>query len=35
MDYISKLGAIPVFHTEEGFPGCMMRPFMAYLASKG
>jgi methionyl aminopeptidase len=23
MDYISQLGAIPVFATEEGFPGCI------------
>jgi methionyl aminopeptidase len=23
MDYMTQLGAIPVFHTEEGFPGCI------------
>src|SRR5260370_35983727 len=23
MDYITRLGAVPVFHTEEGFPGCI------------
>jgi len=23
MNYITQLGAIPVFHTEEGFPGCI------------
>jgi len=23
MSYITQLGAIPVFHTEEGFPGCI------------
>jgi methionyl aminopeptidase len=23
MDYITQLGAMPVFHTEEGFPGCI------------
>jgi len=23
MDYISQLGAVPVFATEEGFPGCI------------
>jgi len=23
MAYIADLGAIPVFHTEEGFPGCI------------
>jgi methionyl aminopeptidase len=23
MDYITQLGAVPVFHTEEGFPGCI------------
>ncbi len=23
MSYITQLGAVPVFHTEEGFPGCI------------
>lgn len=23
MNYITQLGAVPVFHTEEGFPGCI------------
>ncbi len=23
MDYMTQLGAVPVFHTEEGFPGCI------------
>lgn len=23
MDYMTRLGAVPVFHTEEGFPGCI------------